>query len=170
MIFKYIKKKKILFFILFFLLSITILILIKELRIEDKPSLIKTETKEVKLSVESKPKTIQKVLAENRKETELKKQNKDNLSNIPILNDQIDFIGKNDPMINPKPISEIDQIMQEQKKIDTFTQEKHLTKKPEGWKVDYGVGLENGAIDDLKAQPTLKPKMLNGKVGFSTSF
>jgi hypothetical protein len=75
------------------------------------------------------------------------------------------------PKFDAKPISETEQILIEQKKLDAFEQKEHSTKKTkENVKVDYSVGLEDGATDTLKNDPTLKPEMLNGKIGVSKSF
>lgn len=172
---KFIKEHKILLFVLFFLLSIAIIILTIKSKEIDGLHTVTTEVKKENEGLETKTKTEPKIAVETMKKTQEKQQNpiaKKDLSAIsPLLtntaSDKIDFIGK-DNLVNKKP--SIDQIMVEQKKIDTFAKEKYLIEKKEDWEVDYGVGLEDGAIDSLKTDPSLKPGMVNGKVGFSTSF
>ncbi|MFT5660029.1 MAG: hypothetical protein ACI9TV_000663 [Sulfurimonas sp.] len=177
MILKILKKNKILLFVIFLLISVAIIISTNK---SNGPNIVKTEVKEETKTLESKNKTTPKIVAEVKPQVKLKKQSQSQTSQenlaenyllkTPISDDKIDFIGKNDPLIYSKPKLEIDQIMEEHKKITTYGKEKDLTKKEEDWKVDYGVGLEDGAVDDLKTDPTLKSDMVNGKVGFSTSF
>lgn len=165
---KFLTRHKILFFILFILIAIAIMILTmksEKLEKQDRPSTIKTEVKKENKILESKPRVESKV--EPKKQNQIRPKDLSEIS--PLLNN-IDFVGKSEPVVDLKPTLTIGQIMQEQKKIDTFAQEKNPTQKKEDWKVDYGVGLEDGAIEDLKTSPTLKREMINGKVGFSTSF
>ena len=161
MIFNYLKKNKILFITLFFLLSITILILIKVLTKQDKPSTMNNETQIENKILKSKPKAEPNVATKSKQEVKSEIQS-------PLLQKKIDFIGKNNLLMDSKPT--IDQIMEKQKKLDILTQEKDLTEGKEEWEVDYGVGLEKGAIETLKNNPELKHEMLNVKVGFSKSF
>lgn len=149
MIFKLLKKNQILFFILFFLISISIIILTIKL---DRASTIKT-------GVIKDNKTLESNLTTQK-----------NLTEISPLFINIDLIGKDYSLFYSKPILEIDQIMEEQKKINTFREEKYLIKKKEGWIVDYEIRLEDGVIEDLITDPSLKLEMINGKIEFSKSF
>lgn len=174
MLVKTLKKNKVLLIILLLITIITI-ILIKN---SEKPSLIQNEVKQLNTASEAKPKMEVEVAPEVKKKVELKKENTDTLKNvnkneaieIPILNKEIDFIGRSEPLIYSKPQSDISKIMEEHEKINTIGQEKYLTEKEENWEIDYAVGLEEGAIEALQMDGTLKPEMINGKVGFSTSF
>lgn len=143
------------------LLLITIAIITFKIQ-SNKPQTIKPQIDKEKQLLTPKPETKQKVKIQEQTST---KQIK-----VPIIDTKIDFIGQNNPVEYSKTNLEIDQIMQEQKKINTYGQKKHPTERKEDWEVDYGVGLEDGAIDELKAAPTLKSEMLNGKIGFSKSF
>jgi len=73
-----------------------------------------------------------------------------------------------------KPQSEVEQILLEHEKLKEFEKQNNpaLKKvgKKEAWEVDYDIGLEDGAVDEMKSKGTLKPKMVNGKVEFSKSF
>lgn len=174
---KFLKKNQVSLLILFLLISIAILILTQKSEKVDRQSTIKTEVKKENKTLEPKPKMVPKVVIETKKKVELKKQNSTSQENLvkispyktPIA-DKIDFVGKSDPLIDLKPTLEIDQIMAEQRKINTFGEKKYLLEKKEDWEVDYGVGLEDGAMEDLKSNPSFKRGMLNGKIEFSTSF
>jgi len=167
MISKFSKKNQIVFFILFFLISITLIIITVTKKPEklDSKSIIKTEPQ--------KENNISGMVGEVGEKVEPKKRHptaKEDLTKSSPLFNNIDFTGENKLLIDAEPSLEIDQIMDEQKKIDTFSEVQYFKEKKEDWKVDYGVGLEGGAIDELKSNPSLKPEMLNGKIGFSKSF
>jgi len=164
--FKILKRYQILFFILFFLLSIAIMILTIKSNKTDKLKTSTTEVKKENKLLDPKPKTEPTIVIKTKQKIETKKQSPITLKDLS----EIFPLFSNDNILDSKPALEIDQIMIEQKKINTFTKEKYLIEKKQDWKVDYKVGLEDGAIEDLKTDPSLKPGMINGKVEFSTSF
>ncbi|MFT5835393.1 MAG: hypothetical protein ACI9RG_000282 [Sulfurimonas sp.] len=164
--FKFLKRYQILFFILFFLLSIAIIILTIKSNKTDKLNTSTTEVKKENKLLDKKPKKEPTIIIKTKQKIETKKQSpitqKDLIKISPLIG--------NDNLLDSKPVLEIDQIMIEQKKINTFTKDKYSIEKKKDWKVDYEVGLDDGAIDDLKTDPSLKPDMIKGKVEFSTSF
>ena len=167
MLLKILKKNQILLFVLLFLISLSIMLLTKK---SDEANLIEKENTILK--------NIPKIVTQVQQEVELNKINpttpnrfsRDFLLYTPTFDNKIDFIGTSKPLIYSEPQLEIEQIMQEHKKINTFAQEKYLIDKKEDWKINYGIGLEGNAIENLKANGRLKTKMLNGKIEFSTSF
>ncbi len=165
MILKFLKKNQILLFILLLLISVVIIFLTKT---SDMPRVIKPEIKEENTTLQAKPIIIPKLVTKLKKKNQLKDQNSS--LKTSILNDKIDFIGNDKPLIYTKPTLEIDQIMIEHQKINTFAQEKYILEKKEDWKINYEIGLEDDAIENLKIDNTLKTEMINGKIEFSTSF
>ncbi|WP_294965640.1 hypothetical protein [Sulfurimonas sp.] len=164
--FKFLKRYQILFFILFFLLSTTIIILTIKSNKTDKLNTSTTEVKKENKVLDPKPKTEPTTIIKTKKKIETKKK-------IPITKKELIDISplfSNDNLLDSKPLLEIDQIMVEQEKINTFTKDKYSIEKKKDWKVDYEVGLDDGAIDDLKTDPSLKPDIIKGKVEFSKSF
>jgi len=117
--------------------------------------------------------TIKEIKIEKKTPTHVKQKIepiKQTQEQTPVPKKKIDFMGENEPFIYSKPQLEIDQIMQEQRKIETFGEKKYTTKKREDSKIDYDIGLEDGATEKLKAGEPLKSEMVNGKVEFSKSF
>lgn len=137
----------------------------KETKIEAK--------KEIK-TVETTPKTIKKTPAQVEKKVPPAKVDQTKASKTTeensTKNTPIDIMGKNDSFIYSKPKSEIEQIMQEQQKINSYKQKKHSNNNKENWSVDYETGLEDGSIEKLKSAKSFKADMINGKVEFSKSF
>lgn len=88
----------------------------------------------------------------------------------PIVQKKIDLTPEKEPFVYSKPKLEIDQILQKQKKIDTFSDNNYSTKEKKDWEVDYKLGLEQDAPQKLKAGEPLKSEMVNGKIKFSKSF
>jgi len=166
MILKFIKKKQILFLILFLLLSIALITLSKKTEIIDEPSKIKTELKEDNTTHPKKATVTQETIKPKKKALGPQK----NLITITPLAKKINFIGKDKLLIDMNPSLNIEQIMQEQEKIDFFVDKEYSTEKKKDWIIDYQIGLEENAMEELKTDPSLKLKMINGKVGFSTSF
>ena len=158
MVFTFLKKYKVLALILFLFLLISILLLTKQ---QDSPAVITTKPKKVLLVEEPKAKILPKLKTKVQEPVPIK---------VPLLQDTIDFIGKSDLLIYTKPSLEIDEIMQKQKKINTPLKDKYIVEKQEGWKIEYEIGLEDAAIQNMKTDGKLKSDMIKGKVGFSTSF
>lgn len=149
------------FIILFFLISIAIIIFMIKSEKIDEPSIIKIEIEEKNSTLEPKIKI------------KLKKQNptiEKELSEISPHFNHIYFVGTNEISIDLQNPLEIDQIMKKQKKLNKFTEKDYSQKNDDDWNINYEIGLEDGAIEELKDNSILKPKMLNGKVGFSKSF
>ncbi|MFT7005190.1 MAG: hypothetical protein ACJAWW_002563 [Sulfurimonas sp.] len=171
MLLKFIKKNKILLLAIFLLIVIITVISIRQ---EDEKIQSTPKTK-----LKNKPQTKPKTLPEVKEKTELEKLNftvPENFTEIyPVkttifVDDNIDFMDELDPVIYSKPKLEIDEIIEENKKINSFIIEQVPIKKKESWKINYEVGLEEGAIKDMKTTGELKTDMLNGKVGVSKSF
>ena len=158
MVFTFLKKYKVLALILFLFLLISILLLTKQ---QDSPAVITTKPKKVLLVEEPKAKILPKLKTKVQEPVPIK---------VPLLQDTIDFIGKSDLLIYTKPSLEIDEIMQKQKKINTPLKDKYIVEKQEDWKIEYEIGLEDAAIQNMKTDGKLKSDMIKGKVGFSTSF
>ena len=165
MIIEFLKKYQIVIFILLLLMTAAIMIFVNK---ANKPKAVENEVKKEKKVADTKP-IKPTVTAKTTKEIKPKVVLKKPITS-PIFDTKIDYVGKNDPLTYSKPSSDIDQIMQEHKKIHTLAEEKNPLANKEDWKVDYGVGLEDGAIDYLKSDPSLKSDMVNVKVGFSKSF
>ena len=157
--------------IILLLISIIILILLNQLHTMETDTITEDKIQETN------PNGTNKTVIEEKKKIQQKEQKASTTNNFtkanpiesPLLNN-IDFIGKSDPLIYTKPSLEIDQIMDENSKINNVGQNKYLIEKKEDWKVDYAIGLEDGAIESLKNDRTIRPEMINGKVGFSKSF
>lgn len=166
--------KKNLTLVLILLILITLIVIITTLTNESANSTaIKTDIPKKFEVIKNKPVAIPKVLPKPKQVIEVKEQNfitKEDLAKIIPAVDKIDFIGKSNSLVELEAQSDIEKILEEQKKLDTFSNKIHPTSKKEGWGVDYGIGLEDGAIENIKNDPSLKPKMLNGKIGFSKSF
>lgn len=158
MVFTFLKKYKVLVLILFLFLLISILLLTKQ---QDSPAVITTKPKKVLLVEEPKAKILPKLKTKVQEPVPIK---------VPLLQDTIDFIGKSDLLIYTKPSLEIDEIMQKQKKINTPLKDKYIVEKQEDWKIEYEIGLEDAAIQNMKTDGKLKSDMIKGKVRFSTSF
>ena len=166
------KKNQILLFILFFFIFITIITsLLKE--DSDKINPVKPKVQEANNTLKPESNTTTKEIfdtGDKIKQTLPDATTEIDITKIPPFSNEIDFIGKKDSLIDLEPILEIDQIMEQQKKIDTFVQERNLIKNQEDWEVDYEIGFEDAAIENLKTDPSLKPEVVNVKVGFSKSF
>ena len=186
MILKLLKKNRILLFIIFLLVFVSVIFFTNKLD--------KAETVKKKVKVETKtlePKVITRTVIEVKREEELEKEEvkeevkeKSKIENeirqknlaehyllkTPHSEDKIDFIGESNSIDYEKSTLEIEHIMKEPKKITAYGPTKYAIEKEEDWKVDYGVGLEDGAVENLKNNRTLKSDMLNVKVGLSTSF
>lgn len=162
--FIFLKKTQILLIILLFIILASVVIFVEKL---DSPNTTKTELIDENTTLDSKPNTVS-----TKQNTTIKKEPiiKEKPTNISPFLYTPDAINKSDSFIDPKPRLDIDEIMKQQRKFDTFADEKSHAKKKEGWKVDASIGLEDGAIEELKSDPTLKKEMINGKVEFSTSF
>lgn len=156
------KKNLILLFLLCLLLGVAVIFLIQK---SETPSFTKTETKVFQEEKKVVKPVAPVVKAKPKEPTPLQTPKE-----APIVQKKIDLTPEKEPFVYSKPKLEIDQILQKQKKIDTFSDNNYSTKEKKDWEVDYKLGLEQDAPQKLKAGEPLKSEMVNGKIKFSKSF
>lgn len=155
-------------FFFFFLLVVSVVLFIQTPAKESQISEVEDKIKEIQEEI-TPVKREQKIAKPVEVQKETPKEKTTNELKLELTYTLDDMKEEN---ITLKPEFEIKKLMQEQNKLEAHEHEKQMQvdKKNSEWEVDYEVGLEDGSLERLKNERSLKADMLNGKVGFIKSF